>query len=259
MGTGQSSCPSGQNCVNRVCVSPTTPSITVTSPNGGETWRVGETRDITWQSNGIDRAYIMLYGHSSSGGVVYWSQIPGTSSEGVPGANGRVSWTIPSDFLARSQNASKFSVRISSCLTCYTQQFFDDSNGYFTIAAANPSDCLSGWYYDQVLNMCRGKNFCGSTQATIDSLGYYRTSEACRAATTPSITVTSPNGGETWRVGETRTIRWSLNGGSFDGLYISLNQVVNAAVPTATPQYTIARLDRAQANLGYYNWTIPST
>lgn len=281
------------------------PSITVTSPNGGETWRVGETRDITWQSNGIDRAYIMLYGHSSSGGVVYWSQIPGTSSEGIAAVNGRVSWTIPSDFLARSQNASKFSVRISSCLTCYTQQFFDDSNGYFTITAAstqpsissvNPTAGGSG----TVINFF-GSNFTSgtsiklakdglvraeigsnnvifisssqlrwmvdSTTAGMIGTGTYQISVTNSNGTSnsvnftltssgqPSITVTSPNGGEVKGVGQNLEVIWNSQGiTQNDKISIWLMDYTN---PSSVNGGMVAV--NLAGNLGAYNYTVPTS
>src|SRR3989338_7342012 len=36
-------------------------SITVTSPNGGETWKQGETHNITWTSSGVGNVIIQLY------------------------------------------------------------------------------------------------------------------------------------------------------------------------------------------------------
>src|SRR3989344_4029491 len=59
-------CPDTNNCgvttgkpaESQACTAQ--PSITVTSPNGGETWKPGETHNITWTSNGVKSVSIYL-------------------------------------------------------------------------------------------------------------------------------------------------------------------------------------------------------
>lgn len=71
------------------------------------------------------------------------------------------------------------------------------------------------------------------------------------SATQPSITVLSPNGGEIWKVGEARQIKWnSMNAG--DSIYIDIfdQPIISTILPIAPSGLAIP-------NTGYYNWTIP--
>ena len=132
------------------------PSITVTSPNGGEIWERGTSKTITWSytgSPGSTVKIVLLKGGNEVGTIKdSWSI----------GSNGKGSYTWPmstsgmigSDFKVSIQSISQPTIK-------------DSSNNYFTI--------------------------------TSESSG-------------PSITVTSPNGGEIWERGTSKTITWSYTG-----------------------------------------------
>ncbi|MFC1509666.1 choice-of-anchor D domain-containing protein, partial [Candidatus Omnitrophota bacterium] len=61
--------------------------ITITSPNGGETWESGTLRQITWNSNGIETVNIHC---TYDGGTTYpWV------AEGVDASTGSYYWTVP--------------------------------------------------------------------------------------------------------------------------------------------------------------------
>lgn len=71
----------------------------------------------------------------------------------------------------------------------------------------------------------------------------------------PSLTVTSPNGGESWVKGQSYFIKWSQSGFPSDGwIQIQLRDAVNSS--------SMAKLITQSAPLGTYsgsfNWTIPS-
>jgi hypothetical protein len=66
-------------------------SLRVTSPNGGESWGMGERRDVTWTSvNAGDRVTIHLYTTING-----YPQFIGTLAERAPN-NGAFAWDIPS-------------------------------------------------------------------------------------------------------------------------------------------------------------------
>jgi C1A family cysteine protease len=136
-------------------VGPPPPSITVASPNGGESWTAGSTRTISWTYTGSPGSYvrILLYKGSSLNRTI--------SSYARIGSNGSGSynWAIPSN----QASGSDYSIRVTSTSnSLYT----DASNSQFTIVGPPP----------------------------------------------PSITVASPNGGESWTAGSTRTISWTYTG-----------------------------------------------
>ncbi|MFA7302539.1 MAG: peptidoglycan-binding protein [Candidatus Paceibacterota bacterium] len=74
----------------------------------------------------------------------------------------------------------------------------------------------------------------------------------------PSLTVTSPNGGEMWNIGETRNIRWTSHGAAATGYGVQIG-IVDTRYSTevgARGEATIANLAR---NTGGYSWTIPAS
>jgi hypothetical protein len=68
----------------------------------------------------------------------------------------------------------------------------------------------------------------------------------------PTITVTTPNGGQSWRPGSAYTIWWTYTGDPGANVKIELlkNGVLNGTVVNSTPV--------GNNGSGYYTWTIPS-
>lgn len=62
-------------------------TIAVTSPNGGESWMVGTSHDITWSSTGAIEN--VLIGYSANNGSTWTNVTPETPNDG------RFSWTVP--------------------------------------------------------------------------------------------------------------------------------------------------------------------
>jgi len=135
-------------------------SITVTSPNGGETWQRGTTHTVTWSYTGSpgSTVKIVLLKSGTDAGTISASTSIGS------GGTGSYSW--PMSAAAGMTTGSDFKVSVQS-ISLPTVN--DTSDNYFTITAA-------------------------TTQAPA------------------AITVTSPNGGETWQRGTTQTISWSYTG-----------------------------------------------
>jgi len=65
---------------------PAGPTLTLTAPNGGEVWGIGEVRNITWTSTGgITDVFIKC---SSDGGSTWWDIIGSTPNDGS------YAWTV---------------------------------------------------------------------------------------------------------------------------------------------------------------------
>ncbi len=122
-------------------------SITVSAPNGGETWYVGETRAITWSSSGV------------SGNVRI-----------------ELNRTYPS--------ASWESLNSNTA---------NDGTENYTVAGAVGANCRM-----RIISI------------NTPSIG--DTSDSNFAISNPTLTVTSPNGGEFWFIGESHPITWSSVG-----------------------------------------------
>ncbi|MBE3089012.1 MAG: VCBS repeat-containing protein [Actinobacteria bacterium] len=165
--------------------SPPQQSITVVSPNGGETWQVGNTYAVTWTSNNI------------SGNVnieLYKGSVPVYAIETNTPNDGYASWTISSS----TTPDTDYKIKITSVDGTVS----DFSDSYFTIVAPPQQ----------------------------------------------SITVVSPNGGETWQVGNTYAVTWTSNNISGNvNIELYKGSVPVYAIETNTP------------NDGYASWTISSS
>jgi len=138
---------------------PSVASITVTTPNGGETWQRGTSQTVRWSYTGSPGSTVKVV-------LVKGSTEVGTISASTSiGSSGTGSYTWPIDPSGTTGSDYKISVQSIS-----QPAVKDVSNNYFTLSAV------------------------GST------------------TTTPSITVTTPNGGETWKRGTSQTVRWSYTG-----------------------------------------------
>jgi hypothetical protein len=143
-------------------ISTTTPSITIRSPSGGETWTRGTTKTITW-------SYTASPGSTVDIDLLKGGQKVGTIADSVPiGSNGQGSYSWPITSAATAATGDDFTISVQSTSQPTVR---DTSTGYFSIVfGTNPP------------------------------------------ITTPSITITSPSGGETWTRGTTKTITWSYTG-----------------------------------------------
>ena len=96
------------------------PTLTITSPNGGETWQLGSTHDITWTSTGnIGNVVIKLYRDGSS--YLDIAYTPGTENDGS------YTWNIPSSWA----ESSAYIIKIYSN---NPYEFLDESDNYFSIS-----------------------------------------------------------------------------------------------------------------------------
>ena len=73
-----------------------------------------------------------------------------------------------------------------------------------------------------------------------------------------TISVTSPNGGESWNVGDTRTISWSSSSEVTSSVNIRLQE--DWSIPgVGNGRRTEATIASSAPNTGSYSWTIPSS
>ncbi|MBU4306680.1 MAG: hypothetical protein KKB32_02455, partial [Acidobacteria bacterium] len=162
------------------------PTITVTSPNGGESWMVSDSHDITWTSTGTIANVKIEYSINNGSS---WSNIVTFTAN-----DGSYSWTIP------DTPSTTCLVRISD-------------------AADNDSS--------------------DSSDAVFTILAYVA----------PTITVTAPNGGETWTAVSSHNITWSST-----GIIASVN--IDYSTNNGSSWSPVAA---GTANDGIYSWTVPST
>ena len=106
-------------------------TITVSAPNGGETWSAGSVNQIKWSYTGNPGAYVKI--ELLKNGI-----LNRTISSMAATGSGSFNWTIPS-----TQGAgTDYTVRVTSTTT---PACTDTSNGTFTIAGPQSHGYNSQW------------------------------------------------------------------------------------------------------------------
>ncbi|MBM4461703.1 MAG: hypothetical protein FJ012_00005, partial [Chloroflexi bacterium] len=272
------------------------PTITVTSPNGGETWKASTYQTITWTYTGNPGAYVKidLLKAGVVNSVIISSRLIGS------GGSGSHSWLIPST----QTSGSDYQVRITSTSNA---TITDTSDNYFTIAGAPPPtitvtspnggetwqastyqtitwtytgnpgayvkiDLLKAGVVNSVIISSRliGSGGSGSHSWLIPSTQISGSDYQVRITSTsnatitdtsnnyftiagappPTITVTSPNGGETWQASTYQTITWSYTGnpGAYVKIELLKGGVVNRVIISIT--------SIGSGGSGSYRWAI---
>ena len=219
------------------------PTLTLTSPTGGETWAAGSSHDVTWTSTGVTgNVKIEL---SRDGGAT-WAKTPIAMS--VKASAGTYNWKLtgPSTTQARVRVSSitdpsvndvspaDFAVVQSITVTSpnggesWAEGSSHDVTWTSTGVTGNVKIELSrdgGTTWSAIIpsaSVAAGSKTwkvsgTASTQARIrvSSMPGGAVSDISNADFTitgpppPSITVSSPNGGESWAVGSTQTVSWT--------------------------------------------------
>jgi GH25 family lysozyme M1 (1,4-beta-N-acetylmuramidase) len=146
-----------ENLISTLGIPASTPTITVTSPNGGELWQRGTPQIIKWDYTGRPGSYVKIV-------LVKGSTIVGTIKANASiGSSEHGSYTWPISSSGSGGTGSDYKVSVQSI---NQPAIKDTSDTFFTIIPPETS----------------------------------------------SITVTSPNGGELWQRGTSRTITWDYTG-----------------------------------------------
>jgi hypothetical protein len=166
---------------------PPSSSLTVSSPNGGESFASGTTQTISWSSSNLSEAVKIELNRSYPSAS--WETLVASTSN-----SGSYSWTV--------SGAASSSNRIRIIGTVHTS-VGDTSNANFTITVTPPQPS--------------------------------------------SLTLTSPNGGESWASGSTYPITWTSS--NFSGnVALELNRTY--------PSGSWVTLASSVANTGSYNWAV---
>ncbi|KKU14501.1 MAG: hypothetical protein UX22_C0022G0001, partial [Candidatus Jorgensenbacteria bacterium GW2011_GWA2_45_9] len=130
--------PSLRVCGQRISsIASAKPSTTITSPVGGETWKVGETHRIAWKSSNVSNVKLYLYDDRipSSGAIVAYP----AGGNSIPAVQGYYDWAIPNSIL-QGNDGKHFQIKIQDA---NDYRLYDSSNGYFTIVSATTAANVS--------------------------------------------------------------------------------------------------------------------
>ncbi|MFC1508289.1 SBBP repeat-containing protein [Candidatus Omnitrophota bacterium] len=202
------------------------PTLTLTAPNGSESWTAGTTQNITWTSSNVTNVKIE---YSTDSGV-NWSDI----ATGIDASAGSYAWVIPdvpsATTLVRISDESDASVTdtsnavfsIASGVTLTTnvlpagsgtvtrnpdKQIYALHETVQIAANANPGYSFTmgtGWSGD----------ITGTTNPVTITMDSDKTITANFVPIAPpkTLTLTAPNGGESWTAGTTQNITWTSSG-----------------------------------------------
>jgi hypothetical protein len=121
--------PTGQAMVRK--------TITVTAPNGGETWRSGETKSINWSSNEVTEPYcVALLKGGTEIGII---------ADNIPAGQRALSWHVGDPLVGGRTYGQGNDYRVQ--VRARSGEPKDDSNGPFTLSfvqAASPAAKVLG-------------------------------------------------------------------------------------------------------------------
>lgn len=264
------------------------PTLTVTSPNGGERLQPSTAHTITWSYTSDPGANVKI--DLLKNGALY------STIATVPvgsGGSGSYSWTVPDNL----DPQGSYQVRVSSVSYSFCT---DTSNSYFyvdpPIKVTSPNGgevWLKGttqiinWTYvgdpgtdvwinliengvpkSTIATVSAGSGGSGSYNWTIpEYLSVGNNYQLTVTSTTksnytdssdntftinpyPTVTVSSPNVGEVWQGGTTRTISWNYTGAPVANVKIDL-------LTYGLPDITIATVPVGSGGSGSYSWSVP--
>ncbi len=257
-------------------------TITVTSPNGGESWEVGSSHDITWTSTGNVGNVKLEYSVDNGSNWVLF--------DGVALNDGERPWAVP------DEDSDQCLIKITSVNSA---SIYDTCDAPFTIYSGPPptitvtspnggeswtsgtghlinwthtgnisrvdieysTDNGSTWNSIETDRNNTGAKYWTvpddtSTEAKVRVLSsagseIFDESDAvftiADAYTTPVINITAPNGGESWEAGTSQDIKWTGTG-TLEAVEIDYS-VDNGATWKQITSYT--------GNDGTFSWTVP--
>jgi len=122
--------------------------IEVTAPNGGESWIVNNTYDITWTSTGIS-GYVRIEAHK--GTIVYDTIVDNTLDDGIH------HWTIPSDYGSHDNFRIKIISINNPAIHDSSDDYFEIVREFRNISFADREWTVRDWYGNPGSNFwCNG-------------------------------------------------------------------------------------------------------
>lgn len=257
------------------------PAITVTSPNGGESWEAGSTHNITWTSTGIVGNVKIEYSTDNGNS---WTGIVASTAN-----NGSYSWAVAntqsSNCLVRISETdgspsdvsnAVFSIFIKPSITITSPNggekligstihkitwaskgtinnvaidySTDDGKSWFNIVNSMTNDGSYNWtvpvkWANKSLVRIHEKGANTSLSDVSDAV--------FSIVSPPVLVISSPNGGEKWNVGSAQYITWK-NLRTLSNGFVKIDY----STDNGSSWKNIIKTTR---NIGKYAWIVPNT
>jgi len=251
--------------------------VLVTSPNGGENWKVGSAQNITWTSSNVSK-FKIEYKIDNTGS---WTQVGYASSSPY-------SWNIPNTI--SSQCKVRISDSTNTAISDSSDAVFTIFKPTLTVVYPNGGEELQvgsninvTWLSSNVQNVAieysttnkrTWSSISASVAASNQSISWTvpdTVSDSCFIriknvsdnsvadtsdakfkiipSSPPSLTLTSPVGNEQWKLGTKHFITWTKNKVTTVKIEFSSNDGNSWSTLTST----------AVADSGKYEWTVPNS
>ncbi len=250
-------------------------SLNLTSPDGGEGWTIGSSKNVTWSSNIPGNVRVEL---STDGG----STFSNTLASSVAASTGGTTVTVPNTPTTSAvvrvisvSNSSLYDISSSvfhigevtisapsggeqlSAGGSYTIKW--SSSGINSLGLEYSTDGGSNWNLISIVNASNGQ-YTWSIPQTLSASSViirardYETGTDIYDVSAPfsisALILSSPNGGEGWEAGTTHNITWSASS-SISNISIQYSTDDGLTWGIIDSNYT--------ASSGSYSWKIPST
>jgi photosystem II stability/assembly factor-like uncharacterized protein len=227
------------------------PGITVTAPNGSESWQVGTSQTITWSRNFADGAVTISLNRDYPTGS--WENITtnntgnsqGWTVTGPVTSNARIRVTLNSNGAITDASNAPFNIVqpiLSLSVPNGGESYVVGATIPVTFTRSNATGNVTvqlmrsypggSWETLSTTVSTSSFNWTATTPGTSTArMRIYLTNDVAVGDTSaanftivqPSITLSSPNGGEAWNVGTSQTIRWARQSAS-GGARVMLNR-----------------------------------
>ncbi|HOY32114.1 MAG TPA: hypothetical protein PKW80_09565 [Bacteroidales bacterium] len=269
---------------NLFTIAPATPVLTVNSPNGGNTLYIGQSHTITWSSAYLSSSFVKIEYSVNNGsawttiisstnntGSYNWSNIPNTPSPnclvrisdvGNPSTNDISNAVFTIALGAITVNAPNGGESLNGCNTYSITWTRTGTSNYFNIDYSINNgvswSALASNYYQSGGNCTFSWTVpnVSTSQARVRIYDYNNSAirDSSNAAFTivPALVITSPNGGETWQGGTSKTITWTQGPGASNDWTIRYSTDAGNNWTTVVSGVTVAN--------GQYTWNpLPNT
>lgn len=202
--------------------------IELTSPNGGEVWKAGETHNITW--NKSSDVISMGIGYGTGPGSL--NHIETSILFDAGGTTGSYIWKIPENLLSSYFKSKEYLIKLTSYSEIDHISLHDESDDYFTI--------LSSLYVEP-------------EPVVVDP---------------PAAIITSPSSNTSLQIGASHTISWqSITNDNYRyvDLFLDMGKQTDgkhSLVPISSFNWTRGSIKLNNAytfNKDSYPWSIPSS